>query len=84
MNKPKQQPARYAPADAGQITRDYLDSILIEERLVGAEVPDLGMDLWGEHFDTPVTTPAFPADGHGASEHRRHGRPGDALPAAGE
>ena len=49
----------YAPADANRITREYLDSILIEERLIGAVEPDLSTELWGEQFETPLMTPAF-------------------------
>lgn len=46
-------------ANANIITRDYLDSILIEERLIDSVLPSLDMDFWGETFATPVMTPAF-------------------------
>jgi len=51
--------ADYKASDANRITREYLDSILIEERLIGSTLPSLGIDLFGEHFDTPIMTPAF-------------------------
>ena len=46
-------------ADTNAITRDYLDSILIEERLVDSVLPDTHVELFGETFDTPIMTPAF-------------------------
>lgn len=47
------------PANANNITRDYLDSILIEERLIDSVVPSLEMELFGETFATPIMMPAF-------------------------
>lgn len=47
------------PADANAITRRYLDSILIEQRLVGARTPSLHCKLFGCAFETPVMMPAF-------------------------
>ncbi|MBE6936674.1 MAG: alpha-hydroxy-acid oxidizing protein [Ruminococcaceae bacterium] len=49
----------FRPSDANQITRNYLDSILIEERLIDAEIPSTAFELYGEKFDTPIMTPAF-------------------------
>lgn len=49
----------FDPADANLLARRYLDSLLIEERLVDAQVPDLTLELWGETFASPVMTPAF-------------------------
>ena len=49
----------FNPADANLLARRYLDSLLIEERLVDAQVPDLTLELWGETFASPVMTPAF-------------------------
>ena len=45
--------------DVNQITRDYLDEILIEERLVDSTLPDIHTDIFGHRFDTPIMTPAF-------------------------
>lgn len=50
---------RPRPADANAITRKYLDSILIEQRLVGAHTPSLRCQLFGRLFETPVMMPAF-------------------------
>ena len=47
------------PSDANAITRQYLDSILIEQRLIGADVPDLTLTLFGKSFRTPIMMPAF-------------------------
>lgn len=46
-------------SDANRITRSYLDSILIEQRLVDAEVPSTEFELFGEKFSTPIMTPSF-------------------------
>lgn len=42
-----------------RFTREYLDSLYIEERLVGAKEPCLQMELFGETFASPIMTPAF-------------------------
>lgn len=42
-----------------QSTRDYLDSILVEERLIDSVIPSLEMELFGESFSSPIMTPAF-------------------------
>lgn len=47
------------PANANNITRDYLDSILIEERLIDSVLPSLELELFGEKFATPIMMPAF-------------------------
>lgn len=47
------------PSDANEITRSYLDSILIEQRLVDAHIPSLRCELFGHVFETPVMMPAF-------------------------
>ncbi len=49
----------FNPADANQITRRYLDSILIEERLIDAVKASAKITLFGHTFDTPVLMPAF-------------------------
>ncbi len=48
--------------DAGnsnRITREYLDSLLIETRYMDAKVPDLTYSLFGENFRTPVMIAAL-------------------------
>ncbi|MBE6954376.1 MAG: alpha-hydroxy-acid oxidizing protein [Ruminococcaceae bacterium] len=52
-----QMPVR--PGDASKITREYLESILIEQRLIDSVTPDLTMELFGKLFRTPVMMPAF-------------------------
>ncbi len=47
------------PGDANQITREYLDNILFEQRLIDTEIPDLSFELYGKQFSTPIMTPAF-------------------------
>ncbi len=46
-------------SDANVITREYMDSILIEERIIGSVVADTAVDFLGETFSMPVMTPAF-------------------------
>jgi isopentenyl diphosphate isomerase/L-lactate dehydrogenase-like FMN-dependent dehydrogenase len=46
-------------SDANEITLRYMDSILIEERLIDSFAADLQIDFLGERFDMPVMTPAF-------------------------
>ncbi len=45
--------------DANEITAKYMDSILIEERLIDSVKADLTTTFLGEKFDMPVMTPAF-------------------------
>lgn len=45
--------------DANVMTRQYLDSILIEERLIDSVKADTTFKLWGKEFSTPIMTPAF-------------------------
>ncbi|MCR4763132.1 MAG: alpha-hydroxy-acid oxidizing protein [Lachnospiraceae bacterium] len=45
--------------DANVITEKYMDSILLEERLIDSVVADISTDFLGESFDMPVMTPAF-------------------------
>ncbi len=42
-----------------QSTREYLDSIFVEERLIDSGVPSLEMELFGKTFSSPIMTPAF-------------------------
>lgn len=46
-------------ADAAAITRRYLDSILIRERLIGSREADMTLSLFGETFSSPIMMPAF-------------------------
>ena len=41
------------------ITRDYLDSLLLETRYVDSVLPSTKMTLFGEEFDTPIMTAAL-------------------------
>lgn len=45
--------------DTNQITRSYIDSILIEERLIDSDIPSLDIELFGRTFATPIMMPAF-------------------------
>jgi len=47
------------PGDANRITREYLDSLLIELRYLDAVVPSTTLTLYGETFATPVMTAAL-------------------------
>ena len=46
-------------SDANEITACYMDSILIQERLIDSVVANTTTTLLGEKFDSPVLTPAF-------------------------
>ncbi len=46
-------------ANSNLITRNYLDSLLIETRYIDAVSPTLDFSLYGEHFCTPVMTAAL-------------------------
>lgn len=46
-------------ADSNQITREYFDSILLETRYLDSCLPDTGITLFGEKFETPVMTAAL-------------------------
>lgn len=57
-------------SDANEITARYMDSILIEERLIDSVLADTTTTLLGEKFASPVMTPAF---SHlGAYDGRKH------------
>lgn len=57
-------------SDANEITARYMDSILIEERLIDSVLADTTTTLLGEKFASPVMTPAF---SHlGAYDGREH------------
>ena len=51
-----------------RITRDFFDSLLLETRYVDSATPDTGMDLFGEHFATPIMTAALSHLGSGGRE----------------
>ena len=42
-----------------QITRDYFDSLLLETRYLDSAIPSTEMELFGEHFSTPIMTAAL-------------------------
>jgi isopentenyl diphosphate isomerase/L-lactate dehydrogenase-like FMN-dependent dehydrogenase len=45
--------------DSTQITRDYLDSILVEMRHIDSVLPSTKLELYGETFSTPVMLAAL-------------------------
>ena len=47
------------PWDSDQITRDYLDSLLVEMRHIDSVIPSTKFELYGEVFDTPVMMAAL-------------------------
>ena len=47
------------PGDSIQIARKYMDSLLIEGRVIGAGYPSSETDLFGMHFATPIMTAAL-------------------------
>lgn len=45
--------------DSNEITRAYFDSILLQTRYIDADIPNTGIELWGEKFNTPICTAAL-------------------------
>ena len=45
--------------DSVQIAREYMDSLLVESRIIGAEKPSTQFSFLGETFDTPIMTAAL-------------------------
>lgn len=45
--------------DSNRITREYLDSILVEMRHIDAVLPSTKFNLYGEEFDTPIMMAAL-------------------------
>ena len=45
--------------NSNKITRDYLDSLLIETRYMNSDNPDTGFSLYGETFSSPIMTAAL-------------------------
>lgn len=50
---------KLSAGNADQITRSYLDSLLLEMRHIDGKKPDTSFKLYGENFDTPVMTAAL-------------------------
>ena len=46
-------------SDANIITQQYMDSILIEQKIIDSVVADTSIDFLGETFSSPIMTPAF-------------------------
>ncbi len=42
-----------------QVARQYLDSLVIESRIIGAEKPTSKVNILGQEFDTPIMTGAL-------------------------
>ena len=47
------------PGDSNRITREYLDSLLVETRLVDSVLPCTELELYGHTFSTPVMMAAL-------------------------
>jgi len=47
------------PTDSREITRNYFDALLVEQRLFGITEPDLSLTLFGHKFSTPIMTAAL-------------------------
>ena len=47
------------PGDSNRITREYLDSLLIETRYIGSTEASTEFRLFGESFSTPIMTAAL-------------------------
>ncbi len=56
MSSIKERPLR---GDSVELNRRYLDSLLVEGRIVGAEHPDTRTVLFGREFSTPIATGAL-------------------------
>lgn len=55
----KQMPNENRAGESNKITREYLDSLLVELRYIDAVVPSTELELYGEKFATPVMTAAL-------------------------
>jgi len=49
----------YKAGDSNRITREYIDSLLVEMRHLDAVLPDTQLELFGERFQTPVMMAAL-------------------------
>ena len=47
------------PGDSIQIAREYMDSLLVESRIIGAVPPSTRFTFLGETFETPIMTAAL-------------------------
>lgn len=47
------------PGDSIRIAREYMDSLLVESRIIGAVRPDTRFEFLGELFETPIMTAAL-------------------------
>ena len=47
------------PGESIQIAREYMDSLLVESRIIGAVRPSSRFEFLGESFDTPIMTAAL-------------------------
>ncbi|MFI3169244.1 MAG: alpha-hydroxy acid oxidase [Faecalibacterium sp.] len=47
------------PGNTNEITRAYLDNLLIESRYIDSVVPDTSMQLYGKTFASPIMIAAF-------------------------
>lgn len=54
--------------DSNDITRKYFDSILIKTGYIDSDLPDMGVELFGRSFDTPLATAAL-SHLNGTCEH---------------
>lgn len=45
--------------DANIINRRYLDSMMVEMRVIGAVEPNLETEIFGRKFSSPIMMPAF-------------------------
>ena len=45
--------------NSNQITRDYIDSLLMEMRHIDGVIPSTELQLYGERFETPIMTAAL-------------------------
>ena len=50
---------QYRAGDSNRITREYLDSLLIELRYIDSVISDTRLELYGETFSTPIMTAAL-------------------------
>lgn len=50
---------RNAGNNSDKITADFFDSLLVETRYMDAGIADTKMKLWGEVYETPITTAAL-------------------------
>ena len=49
----------FRPGDSNKITRDFIDSLLMEMRHIDGVIPSTELKLYGETFSTPVMTAAL-------------------------